>query len=375
MNDLFSPESLEQMPHETPYFVFSHEAIRDTFGEYADAFPGAHIQYAVKANGEVELLKTLTDAGSGFEVASIYELDTLKQLGIPASRIIFGASVKPAAAIRAFYEYGVTTFAADSASELEKIAVHAPGSRVFIRIITDDAGSVFRFSEKFGTDKEQAVPLLMRARELGLIPYGISFHVGSQATNPAAWQQEIRALGPVISHLNTMGIRIEVLNIGGGFPTQYAIGDTPLTLVQIARSVHDAIRELPYQPTLMLEPGRGLVADTGIAVASIIGKVERREYTWLFLDLGVYNGLFETMAYQGSTRYRVSSMRPSYNAGEALFALAGPTGDSPDVITREALLPQDIGVGDKLIFHTVGAYSLVAASPFNGFPKPAVYFI
>jgi ornithine decarboxylase len=217
--------------------------------------------------------------------------------------------------------------------------------------------------------------LLLHARDLGLVPDGISFHVGSQATNPVAWKQEIVALKPIIEHLDSLGMRIELLNIGGGFPTQYALNDVTLALEDIAASVYEAMQELPYQPQLMLEPGRGLVANTGVAVASVIGKVERPEYTWLFLDLGVYNGLFESMAYQGSTRYRVSSMRPSYHSGETLFALAGPTGDSPDVITREALLPQDIGVGDKLIFHSIGAYSLVATSAFNGFPKPGVYFI
>jgi len=103
--------------------------------------------------------------------------------------------------------------------------------------------------------------------------------------------------------------------------------------------------------------------------------VERGAATWLFLDAGVYNGLFETMAYQGSTRYRITSLRPSLNSGEMMFALAGPTGDSPDIITREALLPGDIQVGDKLVIHDVGAYSLVCTSPFNGFPKPSVYLI
>ena len=102
-------------------------------------------------------------------------------------------------------------------------------------------------------------------------------------------------------------------------------------------------------------------------------RLERRGSTWLFLDGGVYNGLFEAMAYQGSTRYPIESIRLSNESGEALFALAGPTGDSPDVITREALLPRDIGIGDRLIVRNAGAYTLSVTSAFNGFPKPPVY--
>ena len=171
----------------------------------------------------------------------------------------------------------------------------------------------------------------------------------------------------------TAGIKVTMINIGGGFPCAYASAETILTLEEIASHLYEAYGKLPYKPYLMLEPGRGMVAESCALVASVIARIQRREHTWLFLDAGVYNGLFETMAYQGSTRYRVSSLRPSYDAGEAFFALAGPTGDSPDVISREALLPQDIGVGDKLVFHDVGAYSLVATCPFNGFPKPPIY--
>jgi ornithine decarboxylase len=118
-----------------------------------------------------------------------------------------------------------------------------------------------------------------------------------------------------------------------------------------------------------------MVAESAVLVASVIARVDRIEHTWLFLDAGVYNGLFESLAYQGSIRYRISALRPSYDAGEATFAIAGPTGDSWDVINREAQLPADITVGDKLVFHDVGAYNLVMVGRFNGFPKPHVHFV
>ena len=155
----------------------------------------------------------------------------------------------------------------------------------------------------------------------------------------------------------------------------YASTEAEITLQEIAENAFESFNKLPYKPKIIVEPGRGIIATTAILVATIVGKVERSESTWLFLDAGVYDALYEAMAFQGSTRYRVTTLRPSYSAGETLYALAGPTGDSADIITREALLPRDVAVGDKLVFHDVGAYSLVVSSRFNGFPKPSLYLI
>lgn len=375
LDSIFSSENLKKYTYETPYFVFSRERLLGTYKRFQDCFPKADIFYAVKANAEPEILKLLSHAGSGFEVASIYELDYLKEVGADPKKIIYGSSVKPAAHIKAFYDFGVRTFASDSMPELEKLAAMAPGANVYVRVGANDAGSVFKFSEKFGTDKENIVPMLERAKQLGLNPYGISFHVGSQASNPMAWAEAIASVSGIMNELLEVGIKIEVLNIGGGYPCAYASAEVDLSLEEIAKNTYDEYDKLPYKPKLYLEPGRGMVATAGVLVTSVIGRVERRGGTWLFLDVGVYNGLFETMAYQGSTRYRVTSLRASFNSGEMLYALAGPTGDSPDVISKEAMLPQDMNVGDKLVFHDVGAYSLVAISPFNGFPRPDVHYI
>lgn len=371
----FDREFLGSLQYETPFFLFSKKAITDKFQEFKKYFPNALIQYAMKSNSEIELLETLSNEGSGFEVASVYELNILKKLNIAPEQIIYGTSVKPRSHIKEFFEYGVDRFAFDCPAELEKIAAVAPGSRVYVRISVNDAGSVFRFSEKFGTEKENIVPLLQRAKELGLKPYGISFHVGSQASNPLAWANALKSLHEPLEQLEKVGIKIDIIDIGGGYPCWYASSETELNLEEIARHTYEQYEKLPYQPQLMLEPGRGISATAGVVVASVIGKVERKGTTWLFLDAGVYNGLFETMAYQGSTRYKVTSMRPSYDAGEVMFALAGPTGDSPDIITHEALLPKDIEVGDKVIIHDAGAYSVVVTSRFNGFPHPDVYFV
>jgi len=371
----FDHTAIADLPYPTPFFLFSKKRIIDVYNEFVEAFPGAVIHYAMKANAEPELLRLLYENGSNFEVASKYELEFLQALSIPADRIIYGTSVKPISHIKAFHSYGVDIFAADSAAELEKIAAAAPGARIYIRMITDDAASVFKFSEKFGTQKEMIVPLLLHARSLGLRPYGISFNVGSQSGDTTAWKRAIVELVPIMEALTKEGITIEILDIGGGFPCQYASSTIVPKIKEIAEEIKKGCAELPYIPKLFLEPGRKIVAESGIVVASVIARVERKTSTWLFLDAGVYNGLFETMAYQGSTRYPITSMGSTHGTGEMMFAVAGPTGDSPDIVTREVLLPSDITVGDKVMIHNVGAYSLVATCPFNGFPKPDVYFI
>lgn len=371
----FTSEFLQTFPHKTPFFLFKKRKILENLHKFKTLFPGSSIHYAMKANSEPEVLRILAEAGCGFEAASMHELTLLKTMKVPPVHIIYGTSVKPISHIKDFFSYGVDRFACDSASELEKIAAVAPGSRVYIRVIANDAGSVFKFSEKFGTDPASVIPLLTMAKELGLRPYGISFHVGSQASDVKAWANVLISLRSIVQDLQEIGIELDMINIGGGFPCRYLSSEIVPTLEEIADNTFKEFKKFPYELKMLLEPGRGIIANTGVAIASVIARVERRGSTWLFLDLGVYNGLFETMAYQGSTRYPISSMRPVGDAGESLFEIAGPTGDSPDVITREALLPSDIQIGDKVIIHDVGAYSLSVTSTFNGFPKPEVYFV
>jgi ornithine decarboxylase len=368
-------KTIKNLKFETPYFLISKGEIRKKLQEFKKCFPKSKVFYAMKANSERGVLEAVHKAGGGFEVASLGELELLKKLKVPAKDIIYGSAVKPAEAIKKFFHYGVNVFAFDSMQELEKIAANAPGSKVYARMRAVDAGSVFKFSEKFGAEVSEIAPLLIRAKELNLTPYGISYHVGSQAGNPLAWSQSLEVVGTIMNNLLRAGIKIEIVDIGGGYPCFYASSEEKIALQDIAEQVQRAYEKLPYKPKLILEPGRAIVATSAILIAKVIARVERSNGTWLFLDAGVYNALFETMAYQGSTRYHVTSLRHSFNSGEKMYSLAGPTGDSPDVISREAHLPEDVEVGDSLVFHDVGAYSMAVVSGFNGFPKPAVHFI
>jgi len=365
----------QTMSYETPFFLFRRSKIRQNLREFEMYFPSSLIHYAMKANSEPEVLRVVANSGCGFEVASLYELNMLKEICVEPERIIYGSAVKLACHIKQFAQYGIDRFAFDSLPELEKIAVAAPRSRVFVRAKADDSGSVFQFSEKFGTSIETVVPLLHRAQELGLHPYGISFNVGSQARNPMAWAHSLKQLRPVFEELQSNKMAVDVLNLGGGYPCKYATDEPVASLSEIAKCTIAELNNFPFKPTLILEPGRRVVANTAVLVASVIERVERNGRTWLFLDAGIYNALFEALVYQGSTRYSVTSTRNYTCINETPFALAGPTGDGLDVITREVFLPHDTDAGDRVVIHDVGAYTLSLCSTFNGFPKPHVHFI
>jgi ornithine decarboxylase len=359
---------------ETPYFVISRDRILAAHDAFKTWFPSAAIHYAMKANSDRNVLRTLAEAGAGFEVASAYELRLLSELQVPADKILYGSSIKPASHIQECHEYGVDRFAADSPQEVDKIASAAPGARIYVRVRVDDSGSVFRFSEKFGVEVESVADILRHALKRGLRGYGISFHVGSQASNDDAWADALRSIGPVLAELWGEGIEIETLNIGGGYPCRYRSAPSAPSLQSIAAKVAAACASFPCQPKLILEPGRGIVGDAATLTTRVIARVDRKGTAWLFLDAGVYNALYEALSFQGCTGYEVTCGRASDNE-RVRFSLAGPTGDSHDVIARNILLPRETTVGDILIFHSVGAYSLSVASAFNGFPVPRVHFV
>ena len=352
-----------------PYFVIDRDQLRRRYWDFRLAFADAAIFYAVKANPHAAVLATLASEGCGFEIASAHELEMLAPLGVEPERIIFGTAVKAADQIRAAHEYGVRVFAADSDGELERIAANAPGAGVYIRVIVDDSASVFRMSRKFGVAPERAVELLGRAREFGLEPLGLSFNVGSQSSDPDAWARAITSLTQTISELCAAGMPPKILNIGGGFPGPYKSAAPGLE--EIAASVYGACEALPVRPRLVLEPGRAIVAEAAALVTNVIARAEREDGSWLYLDAGAYNALFEALSCQGSTRYPVDALGGK-EGPPASFVLAGPTGDGLDVVDECAELPASLAVGDQLVFRNVGAYSMGMSSTFNGFPLPDV---
>jgi ornithine decarboxylase len=367
---------LKKLRYQTPYFILDNKEIGNSINLYKKSFNNAHIYYAMKANSEVEVLRYIKEQELGFEVASSYELRLLKKINVSPSKIIYGTSVKPIKHIKDFVQYGVDRFAFDSEQELIKLSKHAPGSNVYVRTLVKDAAhSVFTMSEKFGTSPRRAVDLLIKAKELGLIPYGISFNVGSQARNPQAWANGISTLLPCINDLEKKGIKIQMLDLGGGFPQRYLEKDDISSISSIGIYTTNELNKLPKGIEIIIEPGRGIVAHSMALIVSVIAKIKRSNGHWLYLDGGAYNALLEAMEYQGTTRYKVSLLKDYNDSPAEEYILTGPTGDNLDVINKSAILPSTINVGDKLMINDTGAYSTVLTTPFNGFPKPKVHVL
>ncbi|MEO7364034.1 MAG: type III PLP-dependent enzyme [Candidatus Saccharimonadales bacterium] len=360
--------------HETPFFYTSKDVLKKNYDLFTGLFDNSEIYYALKANSDPKVLTYLDSLGCGFEAASGYEVSILLDLGVEPTKIVYGTSIKPASHIKQCFEAGVHRFAADSREEIEKLAANAPGSKIYIRTIVDDAGSVFMMSERFGATADTVKDLVLYAKHLGLKTYGISFYVGSQATRVDMWSRGIRRVRPIIEELYEEGVMLEALNIGGGFPVRYDNHKQPPKLHDIVVSTHNALHTLPYMPKIIMEPGRGIVASSTVLVAEVIARNDRAGKPWLCLDAGIYNALYESMIHQGATGFPVYPLNPPTEEFATMkFTLAGPTGDSLDIIARDIELPAYTNVGDRLLFENAGAYSIAMASRFNGFPTPKLY--
>lgn len=371
-----SPRVLSGLDHPTPFLVGDLTMLRDRFRIFRNAMPRVHPFYAVKCNSTPEVLRAVQQVGAGFEVASLGELRMLQEVGVAPPDALYSNTVKPPAHIAGAAADGLWRFAFDSESELHKIARHAPGSAVYARVRVDDSRSVFPLSRKFGAEAHEARALLHRARSLGLQPYGITFHVGSQCTSTSAWVQAIASVGRLMRQLLNDGIRIEMLDIGGGFPAQY--GEPVPGIEQIGTVVNRAIHELlPYVPALIAaEPGRHMIAETAVLVSTVLGREVRAGEEWIYLDVGAYNGLMETQQAVGQWRFPLWSSRPDHAVTRQIpFTVTGPTCDSADTMFYGASLPETLGEGDRIYIASAGAYTLSYASSFNGFPPPQPCFL
>jgi ornithine decarboxylase len=370
------PRVLGDIDVPTPFLAGDLGALADRFDGFTTAMPRVRPFYAVKCNSTPDVLRTAAATGAGFEIASLGELRMLEAIGVDPSGVLYSNTVKPAAHVAGAAEAGVWRFAVDSEGELEKIARHAPGGAVYVRVRVDDSGSVFPLSRKFGAEAHHARALLQRAEELGLQPYGLTFHVGSQCVATSAWVQAIASVGRLMRQLQSDGIRIEMLNLGGGFPARY--GDPVPSIDQIGAIVNRALDDLlPFEPTLIAaEPGRHMVAETAVMVTTVLGREERAGEEWLYVDVGAYNGLMETQQTVGQWRFPLWSSRTDHGAVPHLpFTVTGPTCDSADTMFYGASLPTTMAEGDRLYVASAGAYTLSYASHFNGFPPPQSVFL
>lgn len=368
----------EAARHETPFLVVDLKIIEKKYHELLEHFPFAKVYYAVKANPAVEVLRLLDKLGSCFDIASRYELDRVLSLGISPDRLSYGNTIKKKADIRYFYEKGVRLFATDSEADVRNLAKEAPGSKVFFRILTEGGETAdWPLSRKFGCHPDMAIDLVMLAKELKLTPYGISFHVGSQQRDIGAWDSAIAKVRYIYDYLNGEGIQLSMINMGGGFPASY-ISKTPemdIYSEEITRYLQEDFGE--EKPEIILEPGRSLVAESGVLVSEVILVSQKSSMgvdKWIYLDAGRFNGLIETL--DESIKYPLYSEARGEDSED--FIIAGPTCDSQDVMYENFRnpLPAYIKAGERVYFLTTGAYTASYASvEFNGFPPLPTYFI
>jgi ornithine decarboxylase len=361
----------------TPCLVFDLDRVAHNFATMRAAFPQARIFYALKANPAKQVLQRLVALGACFDAASLEEIDMCLEAGATPDRISFGNTIKKAAAISRARALGIDLFVFDSEAELEKIAAHAPGARVFCRLIVGTEGAVFPLARKFGTDTVMAAELMLKAQALGLDPYGLSFHVGSQQLSPAAHEAAIGQAAMLFDELDQAGARLRMINIGGGFPARYQ-DDIPA----IGAFAHGIHRAMAFHfgdllPEMLVEPGRFLVGDAGVVEAEVVlvSRRARNDPTrWVYLDIGRFGGLAETE--DEATRYLITTPHDGGEDGPVI--IAGPTCDSADTLYEKSAyrLPLALKHGDRVQIHATGAYvSTYATTGFNGFRPLHEYYL
>lgn len=349
----------------TPYLDLDLSKVEQNYRQISGTFGERYgIFFSVKANNHPEVLRVIAENGGSFDVASAAEVGQALAAGVTPDRIAFSNPVKMPADISFAYRSGVRLFAVDSHDEIQKLAALAPGSSVYVRLSVDNTGSGWPLSGKFGVEVKDAVTLLQAVKDAGLDPAGVTFHVGSQCANVTNWRMALGRAGEVWRECEALGITLHLLNAGGGIPARYR-GDEP-TVAEIAQTVREIVdMTFPSTATLMLEPGRAMVANAGTFVATVIGTAKRGHELYVYLDAGVFSGLMETYE---CFWYPVETSRQG--EPEENVTLAGPTCDSVDVIARGVRLPA-LRMGDTVRFRMAGAYTN-SYERYNGFGFPEV---
>jgi ornithine decarboxylase len=315
------------------------------------------------------VLATLRDEGALWDVASPGEIDAVLAVDPDPARISYGNTVKKPADITYAFARGVRRFSVDCDAELDKLVALAPGATLLVRITTSGAGADWALGQKFGCDEVTAGRLLARAVTHGH-PVGVCFHVGSQQHDVTAWDEPLATTARLRAAVRALGSDLAVVDLGGGFPAHAAVPTPEVpsfgTAIMAAVELHLG----PDVPSLMAEPGRVLVADAGTLETEVVLVCERAGRRWVYVDVGLFSGLAETMG--EAIRYRITAHRDGrpLEGDSGAVVVAGPTCDSVDVLYQRHRpeLPLDLRVGDRLRIHSTGAYTTTYSSVgFNGF--------
>jgi ornithine decarboxylase len=360
--------------HGTPLVVIDHDAIRRNYAAFRKHLPKVQCYFAVKANAEPAIIRTLYRAGASFDVASmpefmmVYEnikdLPARQQQDFIWDKIIYANPTKPKETLQALDQYKpLVTY--DNPAELKKIKQFAPHAGVVLRLGVANTGSQCELSNKFGCQPGEAVDLILEAFQLGLVVEGLSFHVGSQCTNFQNFVQALNTAAAVMKESRERGHEIKILDIGGGFPAPYNKHVKPFR--ELARVINAEMDRL-FAPDIQIlaEPGRFLVATAATAVARVIGKATREGKPCYYIDDSVYH-TFSGIIFD-HCQYPLKAFKPGKKEVCAVF---GQTCDGLDCISQSELLPK-LEIEDLVYAENIGAYSSASATWFNGFPPAKI---
>ena len=363
--------------HGTPVFIVDHDAVRSNYAEFTRRLPRVQAYYAVKANPDPAIIKTLYDIGASFDVASIAEFNLVygnirrmpdkKRQDYIWDKIVYSNPVKDRKTLEELDQYKPLV-AFDNSEEIAKIRKHAPHAGLVLRIRVPNTGSMVELSSKFGASPAEAVDLIDEAHEAGLTVEGLGFHVGSQCTNFENYVQAISTSSSIMEEAETRGYRLTLLDIGGGFPVRYDPHVRPFS--ELAGILNKELDRLfPKSMEILAEPGRFMVGSAGTLVAEVIGKSERDGKRCYYINDGIYH------TYSGilfdHCQYPIKAFRKGPGSLSAVF---GPTCDALDTISQAEELP-DLKLGDLVYSENIGAYSHASSTFFNGFPPAKVIHV
>ncbi|WP_145134288.1 type III PLP-dependent enzyme [Roseomonas gilardii] len=361
----------------TPCLVLDVDRVEENYRRLQAAMPQARIYYAVKANPAAPILDRLVRLGSSFDAASYEEISACLDAGAEPDAISYGNTIKKESAIKAAFDRGVRMFAFDSEGELKKLARSAPGARVYCRILVGNDGAEWPLSRKFGCEIEMAKTLMVQAAELGLDPFGLSFHVGSQQTKTTAYEAAIAKAAMLFTDLQEAGVKVRMVNLGGGYPVRYRAEVPEIDAFGAAIMGAMAQHFGNALPDIVIEPGRFIVGDAGVVSAEVVlvsRKAENDPVRWVYLDIGRFGGLAETEGESIKYDFRT----PHDGEDEGPVTIAGPTCDSTDTLYEKSnyRLPLALDAGDRIELLATGAYVTTYASQrFNGFAPLAEHYV
>jgi ornithine decarboxylase len=366
--DPFAPAEVQRLvaTFGSPLLVIDCERIRAQYRKLARALPGVDLHYALKPLPHPAVVRTVAKLGGFLDLATTGEVQLVSRLGVDPARCIHTHPIKRDKDFRNALSAGVKTFVADNPDEVRKFRRFRADAELLLRVSFRSPGAVSDLSRKFGCDPESALELARLAAKLGIRLRGFSFHVGSQARDALKHVEAIDACVQLLKKARREKLGpLDVLDIGGGFPIDYA--QRVPEIGRFCAPIRKALANVPKDVRVIAEPGRFIAGPAAIGVASVMGRAEREGLWWYYLDDGLY-GSWNGQMYDHAS-YPIESLKKSDDQRPSV--LAGPTCDSIDVIAENILLPK-LKVGDIVVGKAMGAYTWASASEFNFFPRATV---